>query len=328
MKTRNIKPLSISALLLAFALLCVFISPPIYPQSSTGGGATGSSADYVYKYTATTSSHSASPWQKISGMGLQYFQLIWTGAGTRSSCAVTVQTSTDSTGTGPVTAITVPTCATDGASAITNFQGRYIRINPATMTGTGNTVDFTLVGYINVQSMGASVTANQGTAGAQAWPITAATIEAFLGNKTDAKNAGTSTEDISAMQVLKELSYLLQTPPTGLTPYSLVAGASANKTSVTTSATTLHGWYIVNTAATPRWVRIYNKASAPDPTTDTPVLRFVIPANGSSLGGGTNLDSSVGIALSLGLGFDITAAAGDTDQTACTAGDVTLNFWY
>lgn len=109
------------------------------------------------------------------------------------------------------------------------------------------------------------------------------------------------------------------------TPYSLISAATANATSVTARPTILNGFLIINIAAAARYVRIYDKASAPVPGTDTPVIRIPLPA-----GDGTSTLFSTGpISLHNGLAFDITGGGfADTDTTVVAAGDVTLNLFY
>lgn len=106
--------------------------------------------------------------------------------------------------------------------------------------------------------------------------------------------------------------------------FSAVSAATTNLTSVTPKSSILTGWYIMNTSAATRYVRLYNKGTAPVPASDTPVLRIPLPA-----GDGTNLSLSTGpIYFGNGLAFDITAGAADTDTTVVAAGDVTINLFF
>lgn len=105
--------------------------------------------------------------------------------------------------------------------------------------------------------------------------------------------------------------------------FSYVAAASANLTSVTHAPTTLTGLIVMNTSANPRFVRLYNKATAPVPASDVPVLRFPLPA-----GDGLVLPLAISLWFSAGLAFDITGAAADSDTTVVVAGDVTINLFY
>jgi hypothetical protein len=107
-----------------------------------------------------------------------------------------------------------------------------------------------------------------------------------------------------------------------LSSFSYVATASTNLTSVRAVPTVLKAWSIVNTSAAIKYVRFYNKATAPVPASDAALIEWRMP-----LAAGQRSDvsfSSGGIWFPAGLAFDITGAAPDTDATATAAGDVTL----
>jgi hypothetical protein len=83
---------------------------------------------------------------------------------------------------------------------------------------------------------------------------------------------------------------------------------------------------MANTSTSTRYVRLYDKATAPVPATDAALidLRFPLPA-------GTKAELQLGSGgawFHSGLGFDITGAAPDTDATAIAAGDVSINILY
>lgn len=102
------------------------------------------------------------------------------------------------------------------------------------------------------------------------------------------------------------------------TPLILNAAATVNATSVKASAGLLTGLMIANVSASPRYFKLFNKASAPTVGTDIPAMTIVIPA-----GGYVNVDAGlVGYRFSTGIAFAITGAAADTDATAIAAGDV------
>jgi hypothetical protein len=108
--------------------------------------------------------------------------------------------------------------------------------------------------------------------------------------------------------------------------FSYVAAATTNATLVAGRPADLTGWSMVNTSASTRWVRLYNKATTPVPASDAALIVLRIP-----LAAGQRSDVQIGSNgewLSAGLAFDITGAAPDTDSTAVTAGDVTVAFFY
>ena len=106
-------------------------------------------------------------------------------------------------------------------------------------------------------------------------------------------------------------------PPSAL--YSVNSLATANPALIQAGPTRLQGIYANNASAATKWVRFYNKATAPTVGTDIPVTVVAIPASSSK-----EIDFGEGIAFSLGLGVSITGAAPATDATAVAAGDVQL----
>jgi hypothetical protein len=117
-----------------------------------------------------------------------------------------------------------------------------------------------------------------------------------------------------------------QTPATsgGCTVYSYLAAASANQDSqnVKGSAGQLFGYAVFNTASTARYVKVYNKATAPT-SADTPALRILVPP-----GGGANLAFDSGMVFGTGIGIRITTGVADNDANAVTANDVIVNLIY
>lgn len=96
------------------------------------------------------------------------------------------------------------------------------------------------------------------------------------------------------------------------------AAATTNSTSVGAAPVQLFSVYAYNAAASVRYLKFYNKATAPTVGTDTPVLVFGIPA-----GGTLNVTWAKGLYLSTGLGFGIVTGAADNNTTAPSAGDLT-----
>jgi hypothetical protein len=111
----------------------------------------------------------------------------------------------------------------------------------------------------------------------------------------------------------------------GLNCFKLTAAATTNLTSVRNVAATLSGGYLRNRAAAEKYVKFYNKASAPVLATDVPIITVGIPA-----GGFINMGDLVGWGLrfSIGIAFAITGAYADADATAVVASDVDVNLIY
>jgi len=92
--------------------------------------------------------------------------------------------------------------------------------------------------------------------------------------------------------------------------------------SVKNSGGLVYGYMLYNAAAAVRFVKIYNKATAPS-STDTPLLTIAIPAAGSISASFTN-----GISCNLGIGVRACTGLADSDNTAPTANDVSVNIIY
>ena len=102
------------------------------------------------------------------------------------------------------------------------------------------------------------------------------------------------------------------------------AAATTNATLVKSSAGDLFDIRAFNTSASPRFLKLYNKASAPTVGTDTPVATYYLPPGAAfSMSLPTPLYFSTGIALA------ITTGSADSDTGALTAGDIVgLNALY
>lgn len=113
----------------------------------------------------------------------------------------------------------------------------------------------------------------------------------------------------------------------GATPYSYICTAGTNQDSqnVKSSAGQVYGYDLFNVSANPRYVKVYDKASAPT-STDTPKMRLILPGNTSGAGAVRSID--VGLEFTAGIGFRVTTGQADSDTTAVTSGDVVVNLQY
>ena len=100
------------------------------------------------------------------------------------------------------------------------------------------------------------------------------------------------------------------------------AAGTTNATLVNGGYTKLHAVNLVCASAAAKFLKIYDKASAPTVGTDTPVATFqLVP---TAVNGGLtsiNLNESP-IHLRSGLAYALTGALADNDTTALTAADV------
>jgi hypothetical protein len=82
------------------------------------------------------------------------------------------------------------------------------------------------------------------------------------------------------------------------------------------------GWYFSNNAAAVRYLKLYDKATAPT-SADTPKLTILVPANGAA-----NLLGPAGIDFTSGIGLRCTTGVADNDTGSPTANDVIVNLFY
>ena len=88
------------------------------------------------------------------------------------------------------------------------------------------------------------------------------------------------------------------------------------------SAARLFGWTLTNSSAAIRYVKIYNKATAPT-ASDTPVFTIGVPTLQT-----VQFYPSGGVNFSIGLSARCTTAAADNSTAAATAGDVLAHLLY
>lgn len=105
--------------------------------------------------------------------------------------------------------------------------------------------------------------------------------------------------------------------------FKIASAATTNATSVKASAGRVVGWTLCNTTAAFKFVRFYNKASAPVVGTDSPVKIVGIPPNSTLI---KAMEGGVG--YSLGIAYSITNLVGDLDATAVAANDVIGGIYY
>ena len=113
---------------------------------------------------------------------------------------------------------------------------------------------------------------------------------------------------------------------TPLTPtsYNLNSAATTNAVSMKASAGTLFSLNAYNYSASIRYLKLYNKASAPTVGTDVPILVVPLPADSI-----INIDTgALGMRFATGIAFAITGGEADNDTTAILAGDIKLKADY
>ena len=113
---------------------------------------------------------------------------------------------------------------------------------------------------------------------------------------------------------------------TACTPFHLVSAASNNATSVKASAGKVFTVAGYNNTATIAYLKLYNKASAPTPASDTPVQTYLIPANTN--GAGFNFSVTNGLSFATGIALAIVGGIGDSDNTSVAANAFVIDIGY
>lgn len=184
----------------------------------------------------------------------------------------------------------------------------------ATLTNTVRTYLVNAVGYTHVRARVSTFTSGSLKITARGSGAAIQPATTLAGGTTAATQSTGSTSAawlIAAAGIANNLT----------TTTSVNSAASTNAANVKTTAGTVYNIFIHNASAATRYVRFYNKASAPTVGTDVPVQVIAVPAGSSK-----EITSPVGIKYGTGIGYSITAAAGATDATAVAAGDVQLSF--
>lgn len=179
-------------------------------------------------------------------------------------------------------------------------------------------------------SLGAKTAANS-------FAVTLATDDAIIGGTADAAATAGSTGSISAKLraisrdlvaniVLAAGSNLIgravadasaATGGIASTSRIVSAAASTNATSAKASAGRVYAIQGYNAATSVRYLKIYNKASAPTVGSDTPVKTLALPPSC-----GFAFDWPNGYSFATGIAYALTTGSADADTGALTSGDV------
>src|SRR6476620_5216253 len=95
------------------------------------------------------------------------------------------------------------------------------------------------------------------------------------------------------------------------------AAASTNGTVAKASAGTLFRASGYNANAAARYLKFYNKATAPTVGTDTPILTIYLPAQSTF-----EVGYPAGLSFSTGIAYALTTGVADADTGALTAADI------
>jgi hypothetical protein len=111
----------------------------------------------------------------------------------------------------------------------------------------------------------------------------------------------------------------------GYTPVSIVSTASDNAQNIKSAPGVVASVIAMNINVSPRYLKFYDKATAPAPSTDTPV--FVVPMPGNTSGSGAAPFLS-NITFAKGIGIAIVGGIASNNDDAVGAGDCVVSFGY
>ena len=156
-------------------------------------------------------------------------------------------------------------------------------------------------------------------------------LDTIITNSDVSKGAGaidskTQRVVISSDQVVPISPRPNTTGINGTNTYKLISTASTNSNVVKNSPGNLYSIIAIGLTSTVRYLKLYNKATAPVVGTDVPVMVIPVPAN--TQGAGISIPFSMGVNFSSGISFAITSGALDSDSGAILANDVVINFTF
>jgi hypothetical protein len=127
---------------------------------------------------------------------------------------------------------------------------------------------------------------------------------------------------VPGTSLIGDLGVQYRSTAAGLSAAHIVAAGTTNATTVKALSGKVFGWYLANTTASWRFLKLHNQGVTP--TAGAAVARTIgIPPNNVA-----SFFSEGGITFTTGIGYTIVTGAADADATAVTAGDVVGEiFW-
>lgn len=104
----------------------------------------------------------------------------------------------------------------------------------------------------------------------------------------------------------------------GYAIYGVKSANSDNAAAIKATPGVVGGWNLINTTGSAVYVKLYDKATAPAPASDTPKIRIQIPANGQAF----HPLGPIGWMFNTGIAVVMVTGAADTDDTAVAAGAI------
>jgi hypothetical protein len=110
-------------------------------------------------------------------------------------------------------------------------------------------------------------------------------------------------------------------------PHKKISAASNNATNVKAARGLVIGLSVTNNNASVRYLKLYDKASAPTCGSDTPVYTIPVPGNTATAGHTPHL-FAIPVPFANGIGYCMVTGIGDADNTSVAANELVLNLTY
>lgn len=226
------------------------------------------------------------------------------------------------------------TSGTDGDYEMLQMSAGRLWVDPSGVTLTVASHAVTNAGTFATQVDGAALTAlqlidNSSVADDAAFTpaTTGVMVAGFFADETatdsvDEGDAGAARMTLDRKQIVSNYAHTAG----GWTPSHTVSAASTNATSLKASAGQVGFIVASNVNAAIRYLKLYNKASAPTVGTDTPV--FVLPIPGNTAGAGIAINFGAGMEFTTGIAWALTSGAANSDTGAVSASEHVIGIAY
>lgn len=147
-----------------------------------------------------------------------------------------------------------------------------------------------------------------------------------ISNASIAGTAGIPGTDVITVQGIAGMTPVQTTLSTstngGFLTYHLVSASTTNATVVKATSGKLYGWYLYNANTYSRKLTFHDSSSAPFAGTNT-FFAFMVPG-----GSAANVLNDVGIQFSSGIAITTTTGIEDTNNSAVSTSDLSINLFY
>lgn len=209
-----------------------------------------------------------------------------------------------------------------GALAMTIKRALYV----SHLTPLGDSMVDDTLDALNVKLVGGAIAGIVDDA-AVSVGVTEVLMAGFMADETSTDSinegdGGMARMTLDRKQIIAEYAHTAG----GWTPVSTVSAATTNATSLKGSAGQVGAVAVTNVNAAMRYLKLYDKATAPTVGTDVP--KYVIPLPGNTAGAGAALTFGAGLEFLLGIGWALTTGPTVADTGAVAASEIIVSIAY